>query len=133
MREFLEFHDSELRGAQRSGSDLRLELLAYVHRWIDGEGTGWTFPATIVLRGAKGQVESALPVNIANGTFTVEGVEFDNLIELPFSRSGPTEFTLVTVDGKTFVVTSAGIRIGRAAEGKFIEALPASFNPDDGR
>jgi hypothetical protein len=130
MREFLEFHDSELVAVVRTDEGLRLELLGYIHRWSNGRGTGWTFPIEIVLTGGAGAVASQLPIEIGDGAVSVDEIEILGMVELPFDRAGDCRVTIQTVDGGTHVLTGSQIRIDRGSDGTFIEMLPAEFNPD---
>jgi hypothetical protein len=130
MREFLEFHDSDLVAVERTDDGLRVELLGYVHRWSDGKGTGWTARIDITLAGGMGTVGSRLPIEIGDGAVSVDADEIANFLELPFERAGACRVTLQTVDGETHVLTANKIRIERRSDGTFIEVLPADENPD---
>src|SRR3954471_18477925 len=94
VRSWIEFHDSELRAIINSGSDMLVQLSAYVHRWEhrDGSwvGTGWMQPVRIVLKNARSQFQTlSTPTELTDGCIRVDETVYDNWVPLPFVATTP--------------------------------------------
>ena len=124
----IELHDSTLVRLDHDGTDLVLELAAYVHAssgtpGVD-EGSGWSQTAAMRVHGARRphRKSPAAPISIADGSLTVDNRRFDNLLPAPLVAIGQTTLQLATSDGP-LALEGCGITIELTGPPTFIETF----------
>ncbi len=111
----IELHDSTLHAVRLEASDAVLETTPYVHAsagrpGVDS-GDGWFQRAEIVLSEATLEQHGPTePLQVEDGTITVEGERFDNLVRLPFDRRGPAHVEVRARAG-SFRASASGVRV----------------------
>lgn len=131
----IEFHDSDLSACNLQGAMLVIELRpAYVHKWEMKNGmwigTGCVQDAELKIDNAiVPKKMPALPIEITNGTISVGNTVFDNLVQVPFDKHGPTRLLFQLVNGDTLDVSGRGISINLKGEATFVEKLPDEWVP----
>lgn len=123
----IEFHDSDLFKIARDGTDLVLDLSAYVHHWElpDGPGIGLSQSAAIRIGGAVlPDPMPELPRRIWEGAVSTSGGVLDNMIPADFAADDPVTLRLDFEEGATLRIDGNSIRVELRGEGVVIEGLP---------
>ncbi len=137
IERWLEFHDSQIDAVASSGDALELRLSGYVHHWETTpggrRGTGWIVPVVVRLAAASPCPEVTTPARISDGTLSVGGSRFDNVIPLPFDAASDARLTIALDSGSRLELTGSGFSVvGAGGEPRFLEVLPEDSAPDVG-
>lgn len=124
----IELHDTHLLGVKNSTGAVCIELSLYLQSspGVPGTdaGTGWAQAGELVIDG--GVVELEAPpgdLRILDGSIQIDGALFDNLIPLPFKRSGRVRVHLHGA-GWNLVVNGSAAELVLKGERVFIENYP---------
>ncbi|MHC5537270.1 hypothetical protein ACYOEI_03425 [Singulisphaera rosea] len=128
----IEIHDSTLAEIIPEGRDLIFRLApAYVHAstgrpGID-PGSGWLQDIDLVIVDAEvALLPTALPVELVDGSLSVDEVRRDHSIPLPLIASGMVSFTAETFRGDRLIVNGTGARSLPSGEPRYVENFPGS-------
>jgi hypothetical protein len=100
---------------------------AYIHR-SNGRpgfdaGEGFAQAAELLFPGADSLEEEGVCVGaISDGSISAEGLEFANLIPLPFELSGIVRATFTFVSGGVLKVRAAGVSCVLSGSARYVEA-----------
>jgi hypothetical protein len=116
----IELHDSCLGSVeQRSGGDLVVGLEpAYVHK----DGKGWIQKARLVFR--AGELETSregIPGMIADGWFTMNGGQVENLVPVELRLQEPVSFTALLRTRQQVVISGTAFHCELVGEPKYVE------------
>jgi hypothetical protein len=123
-----ELHDSHLLGVRKVEGKVHMDLSLYLQASAvepgRDPGTGWAQEAEAVIE--QGTIEIAPPPGdlwILDGSVQVAEATFDNLVPLPFKRSGRTRIHLHGA-GWNLIATGTGFEVVLKGQRVFIEDLP---------
>lgn len=132
MNSLVEIHDSTLAAITFVDRDLVLRLApAYLHRssgqpGVD-HGSGWLQDLDLVISEAvAGSLPLELPSDLWNGSISIDGTRWDNIIPLPLIALDAVSFTAVTNHGERLVVRGAGASIVIRGDMRYVEEYPGS-------
>jgi hypothetical protein len=136
VADWLEFHDSRLIAIKQAGTDVEIDLEAYVHRWDplgdSWRGTGWILPLRMYLTNVfKDPGVPTLPVDIAEGKIRLDGTMHKNMVRIPFEASQVVELSLHLVGDFMLEVSGRGARVESLGDARYVEELPVDMMPDD--
>ena len=126
----IELHDSTLGSIEQRNGHIEIALTpAYIHK-SQGDpgadhGTGWVQNAVIAVESAsmEGRV-AELPCWLSDGDLRVADDVLLNLLPLPLDRTGPVEFTLLTVNADRVVIRGTRVRAELIGEPRYVEDYP---------
>ena len=127
MNSALEFHDSEVAAIRAVAGTVRLELpSAYVHRSSGKPGidSGDVFlqPAEVVFSNAvHAEANGPCTGAISDGTITVNGKPFSNIVPVPFRESGSVAALFSFVSGGVLSVSGSAVSCNTSGEPVFLE------------
>jgi hypothetical protein len=129
------FHDSTLDRIDDRDGEIALMLSAYVHRWEGAAGartgTGWKFPARIVVhRAAVAEQARAGREWISDGSLETKAAMYSHMVPVPLRATDRVRLRLEWAGGMSLDVSGDGIEIDLMGEGVFVEALPMDFDPN---
>jgi hypothetical protein len=127
MNSALEFHDSEVAAVRAVAGTVRLELpSAYVHR---SSGTPGVDPGEVFLQPAEVVFSNAVHAEstgpcigaLSDGSITVDGKPFSNMVPVPFRESGSVVASFSFVSGGVLSVTGSAVSCITSGKPTFVE------------
>jgi hypothetical protein len=94
----IELHDARLGGIDQVGPDVVVRLRAFVHDDATGESAaGQWHPVELCLHNATVERAESGEGVVLDGDLEIDGKRIENLLPLPFQRSGALVLTLTGV------------------------------------
>ncbi len=120
----IELHDSRVVRVHAIGSDVVLDVDAYVHvsegePGVD-EGTGWKRTVTVTIRNGSIRRTIENDLLISDGQLRVGEKTFDNMLPLDLDVAGDVSIELVGAEG-TLSITGNGISVTPHGEATYVE------------
>jgi hypothetical protein len=121
----IELHDSDLSGIEQKGGAIHLFFSpAYIHR----DGKGWAQEVEIIVHEATIEGKTvAYPVTLDGGFLKTQLGLYHNLLNIPFSVSGPVEFKLELISGEVVTIKGNGVAHEFKGEPVFIEEVASRW------
>ncbi len=126
----VEVHDSVLAGLSFAGDDVVIRLSpAFVHRspgraGVD-PGTVWLQTIDLVISEAVvDRSPSGWPVVLWDGSISVDGARWDNVIPLPLALAGAVAFEAVTIPGESLSVRGNRVEVVLQGSPRYLEPFP---------
>ena len=127
MNSAFELHDSTLSGVSESDGSVTVALRpAYLHkspgRPGTDAGTGWRLDLDLRFSGASVEgLPVRFPVEIADGSLRVGGVEHANVVPLPIPAGAPAELVLILETSSRLVVRGSAVASEPRREAEYVE------------
>lgn len=126
-REAMEFHDSVVGNVVIADHTVRVELSpAYIHR-SDGEpasdaGTGWSANVELTIHeGILKSLPAEFPSDVWEGSLSVGGREFENIVPLPFEGEGHVLLLITLNSGQSIRITGERVALRVVGAYEFVE------------
>lgn len=119
MTEAMEFHDSDVAAVEIANGALRIE---FSEAYIWAEKKGWGQRAILTLE--KGKVLGQplkFPVTISEGLLKSHKEQFNNIVPLPFSKTGKFSGDFSFTNGEVLKVIGQNPRVELEGKRRFIE------------
>ena len=122
MNDLLELHDSTLASIDTVDGDVVVRLApGYVHH----SGSGWLQDIDFIIRdGIVRSLPLLMPCWLADGSLTIDGTHWDNVIPLPLTASDALTFSAVTENSENLLIVGNGAVTVSHGELRFVELLP---------
>lgn len=128
----IEFHDSTFDGVEREGADLSLRFsAAYIHQsegkpGVDA-GSGWVQELRLHISDVSlsGEILD-LPVDLWNGSISLDDQRFDNCLPIPFDYQGRVEVNLE--QGGKLTVIGTRLKVELLGQPKYVEEFSGSMS-----
>jgi len=115
VNQSIEFHDSTVHTVRTAGPDAVIEMTVYVHAstgrpGVDA-GTGWHQRAQMLVSGVVlEQNPSDGSLDLYDGIVTVDGERLENLVPIPFDRTGKIKIEL-RGEASSLAASGSAVRI----------------------
>ena len=98
MEQIIELHDSDISGLEQEKGKISI---IFSGAYLYAQGKGWSQPAKLELENSKILTEpSSYPVRISEGELDMVDMQYYDLLEIPFSKSGACKVKLVFTNGE---------------------------------